>query len=152
MWRNSELSLQADCKITLSSRNFKLFNFFFFFYQGFLSQTLATHKTAVERRGQFFPHSIKSTCSRIFKHLFETLHVRWLSHIFNRTACIYQTATRWDLQPFYNYHLIDWWCEVSFYLFTWWFDTWFLLQQSWYGKPVDSNSHGLSPLLYKRSD
>ena len=31
---------------------------------------------------------------------FETLHVRWLSHISNRTACIYQTATRWDLPPY----------------------------------------------------
>ena len=30
---------------------------------------------------------------------FATLHVRWLSHIFNRIACIYQTATRWDLPP-----------------------------------------------------
>ena len=25
--------------------------------------------------------------------------MRWLSHIFNRTACIYQTATQWDLPP-----------------------------------------------------
>ena len=31
---------------------------------------------------------------------FATLHVRWLSHIFNRTACIYQAATRWDLPPY----------------------------------------------------
>ena len=31
---------------------------------------------------------------------FATFHVRWLSHIFNRTACIYQTATRWDLPPY----------------------------------------------------
>ena len=31
---------------------------------------------------------------------FVTLHVRWLSHISNRTACIYQTATRWDLPPY----------------------------------------------------
>ena len=42
-----------------------------------------------------------STRSQIFRHLFATLHVRWLSHIFNRTACIYQTATRWDL-PHYR--------------------------------------------------
>ena len=31
---------------------------------------------------------------------FATLHVRWLSHISNRTACIYQAATRWNLQPY----------------------------------------------------
>ena len=50
-------------------------------------------------------HSTISTRSRIFRHLFDliyllTLHVRWLSHIFNHTACIYQTATRWDLPPY----------------------------------------------------
>ena len=45
-------------------------------------------------------HSITSTCSRAFIHLFATLHVRWLLHIFNRTACIYQTATRWGLPPY----------------------------------------------------
>ena len=45
-------------------------------------------------------HSTTSTSSWTFRHLFATLHVRWLSHIFNRTACIYQTATRWDLQPY----------------------------------------------------
>ena len=42
-------------------------------------------------------HSTTSTGSRTFRHLFATLHVRWLSHIFNRTVCIYQTTTPWDL-------------------------------------------------------
>ena len=45
-------------------------------------------------------HSTTSTRSRTFRYLFATLHVRWLSHIFNRTACIYQTATRCDLPPY----------------------------------------------------
>ena len=47
-----------------------------------------------------------------FRHIFSTLYVRWLSHIFNCTTCIYQTVTQWDC-----YHLIglpfDWlmmWC------------------------------------------
>ena len=31
---------------------------------------------------------------------FATLHVRLLSHISNRTAWIYQAATRWDLPPY----------------------------------------------------
>ena len=31
---------------------------------------------------------------------FATLHVRWLSHISNRTARIYQVATQWDLPPY----------------------------------------------------
>ena len=65
-------------------------------------------------------HSTISTRSRTFRHLFATLHVRWLSHIFNRTACIYQTATRWDLPP---YRITIWLIDgvtLSFYLFTWW--------------------------------
>ena len=45
-------------------------------------------------------HSTTSTRSRTFRHLFATLHVRWLSHIFNRNACIYQAATRWHLPAY----------------------------------------------------
>ena len=88
--------------------------------------------------GNFLFHSTTSTRSRTFRHLFETLHARWLSHIFNRNACIYQTATRKYCTTLSNYHLIDWWCNVCISLFTWWFDTRFLLQQSRYGKPLDS--------------
>ena len=44
-------------------------------------------------------HSTTSTRSCTFRHVFATLHVRWLSHIFNRNAWIYQTATR-DLPPY----------------------------------------------------
>ena len=96
-------------------------------------------------------HSITSTRSRTFRYLFATLHVTWLSHIFNRIACIYQTATRWDLPPYrITIWLIDWWCNAS--LFTWWIDSRFLLQRFWYWKPLDLNSHRLSPLYYKRTD
>ena len=50
-----------------------------------------------------------STRSQTLRHLFETLHVRWLSRIFNRSACVYQTATRWDLPPYrITIWLIDW--------------------------------------------
>ena len=45
-------------------------------------------------------HSTTSTLLWTLRHLFATLHVRWLSHIFNRNACIYQTATQWDLPPY----------------------------------------------------
>ena len=78
----------------------------------------------------FLFHPTTSTRSRTFRHLFATLHLRWLSHIFNRTACIYQTATRWDLPP---YRITIWLTDdvtLSFCLFTWWFDSsFFLLQQ-----------------------
>ena len=66
-------------------------------------------------------HSTTSTRTRTFRHLFATLHVRWLSHIFNGTACICQVATRWDLPP---YRITVWLTgdvTLSFCLFTWWF-------------------------------
>ena len=53
-------------------------------------------------------HSTTSTRSRTFRHLFATLHVRWLSRIFNRNACVYQTATRWDLRLYRITIFIDW--------------------------------------------
>ena len=74
-------------------------------------------RTAGEGRGTIF----YSTRSWTFRHLFATLHVRWLSHIFNRTACIYQAATRWDLPPC---RITIWLSDdvtLSFCLFTWWF-------------------------------
>ena len=62
-------------------------------------------------------YSTTSTRSRTFRHLFAALHVRWLSRIFNRNACIYQTATRWDLPPYrITIWVIDWWCNVFFLL------------------------------------
>ena len=100
----------------------------------------------------FLFHSTTSTRSQTSRHLFATLHVRWLSHIFNRNACIYQAATRWDFTTLSNWHLIDWWCEVCFSLFTWWFDTKFFVTAILYKKPVHSNSHRLSPLYYKQTD
>ena len=72
----------------------------FLFCQGFLSRILTTHKTTGEgRKPIFIPlySSTTSTRSWTFRYLFAALHVRWLSHIFNRTVIIYQTTTRWDL-------------------------------------------------------
>ena len=75
-------------------------------------------------------HYTTFTRSRTLRHLFATLHVRWL-RILNRNACVYQTATWWDLLPYgITIWLIDWlidWCNVC--LFTWWIDSRFLLQR-----------------------
>ena len=109
-----------------------------FFLSGFSFTDTDDSQDRKGREGTIFLfHSTISTRSRTFIRFFATLHVRCLSHIFNRNACIYQTATRWDLPPYrITIWLID--DEVSFCLFTWWFDTRFLLQQSWYRKLVDS--------------
>ena len=76
------------------------FFFFFFLLSGFSFTDTDNSQDSRVREGTIFFHSTTSTLSRTFRHLFATLHVRWLSYIFNRTACIYQTATRWDLPPY----------------------------------------------------
>ena len=74
--------------------------FFFFFLSGFSFTHTDNSQDIRGRQGTILFHSTTSTPSRTFRHLFATLHVRWLSHIFNSNACIYQTATRWDLPPY----------------------------------------------------
>ena len=81
-------------------------------------------------------HATTSTCSQTLRHLFATLHVRWISLIFSRHACVYQTATRWDLPPYrITIWVIDDVTLVFFCSFTWWFDTRFFFTAIWDGKP-----------------
>ena len=123
----------------------------FFFYQGFLHRHWRFTGQQEKGGDHLLFHSATSTRSRTLRHWLATLHVRWISRNFNRNACVYQTATRWDLPPHrITIWVIDWWCNVC--LFTWWIDSRFLLQRFWHGKPVDLNSHRLSPLCYKRTD
>ena len=68
------------------------------------------------KRGDYFLfHYSTSTRSQTFRHLFETLHVRWLSHFFNHTACTYCYSTRFTNLS--NYYLTHWWCDVDCCLF-----------------------------------
>ena len=93
------------------------------------------HWWLTEQQGKGGDHLL---FSRTFKNLFATLHVRWLSHIFDRNACVYQTATRWDLPIYWvTIWLIDWlmmWLLVDVILgfFYSLFDT---------GKAMGSNLH-----------
>ena len=85
---------------------------------------------SLDSRGRRGPSFIPlcEPSSWTLRYLFATLHMRWLSHIFNHNACVYQTATRWDLPPYrITIWVIDWWCNVC--LFTWWIDTRFLLHR-----------------------
>ena len=100
----------------------------FFSYQGFLHRYWRLTGQQGKGGDHLLFHSTASTHSRTLRHLFATLHLRWLSHIFNRNACVYQTAARWDLPPYWIAILVtDSWCNVN--LFIWWIDTRFLLQQ-----------------------
>ena len=97
--------------------------FFFFTIRVFFHGHWRLTGQQEKGRDHLLFHSTTSTGSWTFRHLFATLHVRWLSHIFNRTACIYQAATRWDLPP---YRITIWLIDdvtLSFCLFTWWFDS-----------------------------
>ena len=60
-----------------------LFFFFFFFYQGFLHRHWRFTGQQGKGGDHLLFHSTTSTRSRTLRHLFATLHVRWLSRIFN---------------------------------------------------------------------
>ena len=128
-----------------------LWFFSFFFYQDFLHRHWRF--TGQQEKGgdhRLF-YSTTSTSSRTLRHLVASLHVRWLPSVFNRNACIYQTATLWDLPPYrITIWVIDWWCNVC--LFTWWIESRFFVTANWHGKPVDLNSHRLSSLYYRQTD
>ena len=96
-------------------------------------------------------YSTTSTRSRTIRHLFATLHVKWLSHNFNGNACIYQTATRWDFPP---YRITIWLTDDVMLIFVCLLVDLVLgfVTAIWYEKPVDSNSHRLSSLYYERTD
>ena len=103
---------------------------FFFFLARFPFTDIDDSQDSRRREGTIFLfHYTTSPRSRTLRHLFATLHVRWLLRVFNRNACVYQTATRWNLPPYQiTIWLIDWWCNVC--LFTGWIDSRVLLQRS----------------------
>ena len=72
----------------------------FFVYQGFLSRTLMTHRTTGEGRGPsliplYYFHPLTNIQSFTWNFACEMT-----IHIFNRTACIYQTTIRWVFPPY----------------------------------------------------
>ena len=124
---------------------------FFFFLSEFSFTDTDSSQDSRGREGTILFHSTTSTRSRTFRHLFATLHVRWLSRIFNRNACVYQTATRWDLPP---YRITIWLIDDVILIFVCFLVELILgfVTAIWHEKPVDSSSHRLSSLYYKRTD
>ena len=76
-------------------------------------------------------HSTASTRSWTFRHWFAIFHVRWLSHIFNRIAGVYQTATRWDLSTCWITIWLIGDVTLYFCLFTRWFDSSSFFYSNW---------------------
>ena len=134
----------------------------FFFLSGFSFTDTDDSRGCWRREGTIFYSTLPlpPPITNIETFL-STLHVRWPPRIFNRNAFVYQAAnrnafvyqaaTRWDLP---SYQITIWLIDNAMFvcLFTWWIDSRFLLQRIWHGKPVDLNSHRLSPLYYKRGD
>ena len=123
----------------------------FFFLSGFSFTDIHNSQDSREREGpSFIPPYHFHPLTNI--QTFAILHVRWLSHIFNRNACIYQTATRWDLPPDrITIWLID---DVMLIFVCLLFDLilGFVTAIISHEKPVDSNSHRQSSLCYKPTD
>ena len=104
----------------------------FFFYQDFLSQTLTIHGPAEERVDYLLFHPTTSTRSQVFRDLFATFHVRWLSHVFLVITLMFTRPLIDEI-----YHLtelpfdwsIDWsidWLNdwLTDWLIDWWMDGW----------------------------
>ena len=110
----------------------KIFNYIFsmslFSVRVFFTDTGLFTGQQRKAEDHFLFHSTTSTRSRTLRHLFATLHVRWLPRIFNCNASVYQTASRWDLPPYrITIWVIGLGCDVC--LLTWWIDTRFLLKR-----------------------
>ena len=102
--------------------------------------------------GHFLFFSTSSTHLQTFRHLFTTLHVRWLPRIFNRTSCIYQTTTRSGLLPYWTtIRVIDDWM-LMLVLLTRWFNSRVFVTAIWHWKLSNFSSHRLSPLYYTQTD
>ena len=133
---------QLDVLYILSFLNKMLTILIFFYYYGFLSQTLTIQRTVREEWGAIFAPSANSTRSRTFRHLFATSHERLLPLIF----------TRWDLPPYWiTIWVVDDRMLISV-LCTWWFNSRLFTATNWHGKQVDLNSHQPSPLYYKQTN
>ena len=120
----------------------------FFFYQGFLSRALTTHRAAVEgRRPSFIPlfhfHLLTNIQTFICSFACE-----WLSYF--KSHCLYlPDSYLMRFTTLSNYYLIDW-CDVDFCLLV---DLILgFVTNIWHEKFVDSNSHRLLSLYYKRTD
>ena len=119
----------------VSNKNNRIVNHLNIFFLSFTNTDHSRDSRGREEPSLFFLTTY--TRSRTFRHIFATLHLRWLSRIFNLSSCNYQSVTRWDLSAARNYHLIECWCD-------------FFLSSSFNAryscrKPVDLNSHRLSP-------
>ena len=85
---------KAPSTTTRTRVNFELLqkkNYIRVFFHG--HWILFFQRAAWQERDDILFYSSTSKSSQTFRQLFAILHVRWLSPIFNRIACIYLAAT-----------------------------------------------------------
>ena len=105
---------------TLVPRSWRLVYRSSFFLSGFSFTGTDNSQHSRGREGTIFFSTLPLPPAH--EHSSATLHVRWLSHNFNCNACIYQTATRWDLPP---YQITIWLTDdvdIDFCLLACWID------------------------------
>ena len=131
-------------KITSWAKNFFLSRFSF-------TDTDESHDSRRREGTIFYSTLLLLPAHKHSDIYFATLYMRWISRIFNRTDLF----TRLLLSEIY--HLIellfDWliiWCWFLFVYLLICFEV--FVTAIWHWKPVDSNSHRLTFLHYKRTD
>ena len=118
------------------------------FCQGFLSQTLTVHSAAGEGRvPSFIPlyhlHFLLNIQTFICNFAYEMTITYFKSQRLRLPDCYSMRFT-----IFLNYHLIYWVMMQSVLVYSMiWVEV--FVRAIWHGKPVDLNSHLLSPLYYK---
>ena len=112
-------------------QNFAVPGFYFvsfFFSIRVFSQALTIHRTAGEVIGKSFIPLYQFRPLTNIETFICNFACEMTTRTFNRNACVYQTAIRWDLPPYrITIWVTDWWCNVC--LFTWWIETRFLLER-----------------------
>ena len=77
------------------------FCFCFFFLSEFSFKDTNNSQDSKGRDRTNFYSTLPLPPAHEHSDIFATLHVRWLSHIFNHNTFIYHTATQWDLPPYW---------------------------------------------------
>ena len=114
----------------------------FFFLSGYFFTDTDDSQGSREREGIIFYSTLPLPPAHKHWGIYLQLCM-WDDYLIFLIACVYQTATRWDLPPYrITIWVIDWWCKV--FLFTWWIDTRFLLQRfdignRWIWNRIDYN-------------
>ena len=123
----------------------------FFFLSGFFFTDTDNSQDSRGREGTIFYSTLPLPPAHEHSDIYLQLCMWDDYHIFNRTACIYQAATRWDLPP---YRITIWSSDDVMLIVACLLVDLILgfVTAIWHEKPVDSNSHRLSSMYYKQTD